>query len=112
MTLGQMIQHYLDENEITVATFAAKCGYSIPTIYRFLRDQNTMGNPLSRPSMDSVMKIARGMGVAPQELLNAISSDFRPGVDILPTEDEKRLIEAFRRAPEALQQGIRDMLHV
>lgn len=112
MTLGEIIRQYLDENKITVQQFASKCGYSVPTIYRFLNGKNAAGTPLSKPTVENVSKIAHGLGVSPSQLLNAISSDFSPQTDILLTEDEKRLIWAFRRQNEALKQGIRDMLHI
>ena len=72
MTLGQLISQYIAEHDLSLRTFAARCGVSHGYIAILIRGVNpTTGEPL-RPTLDKLKAIASGMGITVDELLRSV----------------------------------------
>lgn len=77
MNLGEYVKQYRDEHNLSQRAFAELCGVSngyISLIERDAIDKRT-GKP-SKPKIDSLMAIAKGMGLTLQELVDAVDVDI------------------------------------
>lgn len=77
MRLGNFIKQYREEHNLSQRAFAELCGVSngyISLIERDKIDKRT-GKP-SKPKIDSLMAIAKGMGLTLQELVGTVDVDI------------------------------------
>ena len=113
MDLGEYVRRYREEHKLSQRAFAEICGVSngyISLIERGEIDKRT-GKP-SKPKIDSLMAIAKGMGLTLQELVDSVDVDIP--VDLGPIkvktptlviEDERTIefIQLFSQLTEAEQ---------
>lgn len=85
MTLGEYLKRYRDAHDLSQRQFAALCGVSNGYISMLEKGENPKtGEPIT-PTMQSVVSIARGMGLTMQELLSEVDDLY---LDL--TENEKQ----------------------
>ena len=85
MTLGEYLKRYRDAHDLSQRQFAALCGVSNGYISMLEKGENPKtGEPIT-PTLQSVISIARGMGMTMQELLSEVDDLF---LDL--TENEKQ----------------------
>lgn len=85
MTLGEYLKQYRDAHDLSQRQFAALCGVSNGYISMLEKGENPKtGEPIT-PTMQSVVSIARGMGMTMQELLSEVDDLY---LDL--TENEKQ----------------------
>lgn len=85
MTLGEYLKQYRDAHDLSQRQFAALCGVSNGYISMLEKVENPKtGEPIT-PTMQSVVFIARGMGMTMQELLSEVDDLY---LDL--TENEKQ----------------------
>lgn len=85
MTLGEYLKRYRDAHDLSQRQFAALCGVSNGYISMLEKGENPKtGEPIT-PTMQSVVSIARGMGMTMQELLSEVDDLY---LDL--TENEKQ----------------------
>lgn len=85
MTLGEYLKQYRDAHDLSQRQFAALCGVSNGYISMLEKGENPKtGEPIT-PTMQSVVFIARGMGMTMQELLSEVDDLY---LDL--TENEKQ----------------------
>lgn len=85
MTLGEYLKQYRDFHDLSQRQFAALCGVSNGYISMLEKGENPKtGEPIT-PTMQSVVSIARGMGMTMQELLSEVDDLY---LDL--TENEKQ----------------------
>lgn len=85
MTLGEYLKQYRDAHDLSQRQFAALCGVSNGYISMLEKGENPKtGEPIT-PTMQSVVSIARGMGLTMQELLSEVDDLY---LDL--TENEKQ----------------------
>ena len=113
MSLSEFVKKYREEHNLSQRAFAEICGVSngyISLIEREEIDKRT-GKP-SKPKIDSLMAIAKGMGMTLQELVDAVDVDIP--VDLGPIkvktptlviEDERTIefINLYSQLTEAEQ---------
>lgn len=131
MTLGEYLKQYRDAHDLSQRQFAALCGVSNGYISMLEKGENPKtGEPIT-PTMQSVVSIARGMGMTMQELLSEVDDLYLdltenekqpPGVeglsdlamqiarivDLLPEESRRLLlveVQALERAAQAPASG-------
>ncbi len=77
MNLGEYVKQYRDEHNLSQRAFAELCGVSNGYISLIERDEidKRTGKP-SKPKIDSLMAIAKGMGLTLQELVDAVDVDI------------------------------------
>lgn len=85
MTLGEYLKRYRDAHDLSQRQFAALCSVSNGYISMLEKGANPKtGEPIT-PTMQSVVSIARGMGMTMQELLSEVDDLY---LDL--TGDEKQ----------------------
>lgn len=98
MTLGEYLKQYRDAHDLSQRQFAALCGVSNGYISMLEKGENPKtGEPIT-PTMQSVVSIARGMGMTMQELLSEVDDLY---LDL--TENEKQPLGAEGLSDLAMQ---------
>lgn len=93
MTISELVEQYRAEHFLSQRDFAKKCGVSSAIISFLERGTRENGKPYL-PKFDTLKKIARGMGMLPEELLSRCD-DF--DLDITVGPEETPLMEDFMR---------------
>lgn len=113
MTISELVEQYRVEHFMSQRDFARKCGVSNAIISFLERGTRENGKPYL-PKFDTIKKVARGMGLSPEELISKID-DFDIDITVGPEEtplmedfvkelqnqspDEAMLIQAYRLIP-------------
>lgn len=85
MTLADYLKQYRESHDLSQRQFAALCGVSNGYISMLEKGENPKtGEPIT-PTLQSVISIARGMGMTMQELLSEVDDLY---LDL--TENEKQ----------------------
>ena len=75
MTLGDFIKKYRNEHDLSQRQFANQCGLSNGYVSMLEKGKNHhTGKPVS-PSIDQYFKLAKGMRITLQELMDSIDDD-------------------------------------
>lgn len=100
MKLGQIIEQYRQENDLSQRQFAARCGLSNGYIAMIEKGVNpATGKPIA-PTLPALEKISTGMHLALDDLLRLMDdelidlSDATLPADLSP--DESRLLSGYR----------------
>lgn len=110
MTLGQLIKQYREEHDMSMAEFARRAGMSTSQIYYIESEKNSRRNGTSRPTTNALIKCSRAMGMPLEDAMNII---YGANTEIgTITDEETRLIIAFRNANSSIRQAIKDILHI
>lgn len=91
MTIAQIVEQYRVEHFMSQRDFAKKCGVSNAIISFLERGTRENGQPYL-PRFNTIKKIARGMGMSPEELISRCD-DF--DIDITVGPEETPLMEDF-----------------
>lgn len=76
MTLGEIIKQYRSEHGYSMLEFANRCGISKQYVSFLEKNMNPKnGNPIS-PSVDTIKKVAAGMGVSANAIFNQLDADI------------------------------------
>ena len=113
MTISELVEQYRVEHFMSQRDFAKKCCVSNAIISFLERGTRENGKPYL-PKFDTIKKIARGMGLSPEELISRCD-DFDLDITVGPEEtplmedfvkelqnqspDEAMLIQAYRLIP-------------
>ena len=92
MTIAELVEQYRVEHFMSQRDFAKKCGVSNAIISFLERGTRENGQPYL-PRFDTIKKIARGMGMTPEELITK-TEDFDMGLPTVGPE-ETPLMEDF-----------------
>lgn len=85
MTLSDIVREYCKEHGVSYRRFADMCGLTSGYITMLVKGENpNTGKPL-RPTIDTYVKLADGMGITVSELFK------RPRVQISPPRPKKVL---------------------
>lgn len=112
MKLGEMIMAYREEHgNISQREFARMCGLSSVIISNIERGVRQTGE-VYVPKLDTVRKLAHGMGITPEELIQCEDFDLNITVGMEETPimedvmremqsrpDESMLLQAYRMIP-------------
>lgn len=116
MTLGECINSYLNEHEMSMRKFASLAGVTHAYISNIVNGKTSRGNsPV--PSLTVYRGIAQAMGMDVNTLISIIDDDIAWGNKTPTTESDghtdselsdkdKRLIDWFRSLPPEKQQAI------
>ena len=113
MKLGEVIKMYREEHgNISQREFAKQCGLSSVIISNIERGVRQTGE-VYVPKLDTVRKLASGMGITPEELIQCDDFDLNINVgmdetpimmdvmrEIQSRPDEAMLIQAYRMIPQ------------
>ena len=79
MTIGEIIETYQREHNMSERAFAKACGLSHTQVNSLKKGKTSNGKKFS-PSVDTIRKVAEAMGMTPQEILsNAQDLTFGSG---------------------------------
>ncbi len=100
MHIGEIINNYLQENQISQRLFAKKCGLSNGYISMLINNVNPKtGKPLV-PSLTALLSISKGLGITIDELFS-ITDDI--DVDISATKNLPAVKERNGQVPEFVE---------
>lgn len=101
MTIGEVIQRYLDEHDMSQRAFALKCkGATNGYISMLISGINPRTGKPIKPSVDKLAAIARGLDISLDDLFDLIGYmpvSLRPDPpEIDLAADEQELLDLFR----------------
>lgn len=98
MTLGEYISKYMDSHGLSQRQFALKCNVTNGYVSMLISGVNPRTGKTLRPTLDTYVKLADGMGIPLNDLFKAV--DDTPVS--LPTDDDElwQMREEMRRNPE------------
>ena len=101
MTLGDIIQEYMDLHGISARQFAKNCGLSNTYISGIIKGHSTRGNAIV-PSIDTYKAIAGAMGMTADELIRKVDDLISVEPDDRPTlsEGDRMLFRALKGSTE------------
>lgn len=110
MTLGQLIKRYREEHDMSMAEFARRAGMSTSQIHYIENEKNSRNTDVTRPTTSALMKCSRAMGMPLEDAMNII---YGANTEIgTITDEETRIIVAYRNANSSIRQAIKDILHI
>lgn len=98
MKLGELLKTYRSRNKMTMKEFADSCGFSKAYVGMLEKGINpTTGKPVS-PTVQTLEKIARGMGQDLDSLLKVLDEDQPVTISRVKTLDseEIKLVDNYR----------------
>lgn len=109
MELGELIRNYCDEHGMSNREFARRSGITASTLTYYFNGKN--GSKVS-PNSETLNKIAKTMGLLPEELVACLNDEELITVnDNYPLSDnEYQLIQLFRKVPESDQALVLGMI--
>lgn len=102
MSIGRIINEYRRDNKMSMQEFADKCGLSKGYISMLERGKHPQNNREIIPSIETIMKISRAMGLTIEELLGDADpviidiSHSEPETDYVASDEEQSIIEVLR----------------
>ena len=111
MKLGEYVAKYREDHGLSQREFARRCDLS-NVIIGFLESGKRSNGEVYLPRIDTIRKLARGMGMAPDVLIAQCDDTFNLGLSVGPEEtpiyedllkdqsaDEIMLLQAYRMIP-------------
>ena len=105
MTLGKIVENYLQQNEISQRSFAKKCGLSAGYISMLVNGVNPRSNTPIVPTLTSLHDIAKGMGITIDELLS-LMDDSTVELDFNKSSNTEEFTRLFAQLSEEQQKLI------
>lgn len=99
MRLGEVIQNYLIEHDMSLRAFARLSGVTATNLSYIINGKTPRGN-IQAPTIKTYQKIARAMGITTDELVGMVDDQIAWGNKIILTEEEKELIRLWRGASD------------
>lgn len=101
MTLGEYIQEYLSTHAMSQRQFAAQCDLTNGYISILISGANPRTGKPVKPTVDTYIKLARGMNITMDQLFEAID-DTPVRLQMRPEEEDElwQMREDMRRNPE------------
>jgi len=98
MTLRELIIDYRTKHNLSQRQFANLCGLSNGYISMIEADENPHSGKPIVPSLDSFVKLAKGLGVPAIELFNMLSQSSNTKNALSP--DEQKFLTMYRKLNE------------
>lgn len=101
MTLGEYIQEYLDKHQLSQRQFATQCDLTNGYISILISGANPRTGKPVKPTVDTYMKLANGMGISMNQLFESID-EMPVRLPIQPEEEEelRQIRDDMERKPE------------
>lgn len=111
MTIGTLIENYQREHMMSEREFARKCGISHTHINSLKKGVTTSGKKFT-PSIDTLRKVAAGMGISTQALLMSVEDlEIKwEEKDVAIPEDKIELINIILKATPEQVSKIKSVL--
>ena len=119
MTLGEFIKQYREEHNLSVRAFASQVGISPQAVLNIENGIGSNGKPMTS-TMKTYKKIAEGLGMTEQELLNLLNDNDRIIVnpsdnyairqDLLDSYDFRAILSMLEDLPEERMAEVKEML--
>ena len=109
MTVSEIIKAYRERNDVSLSELARRSGISKPYIAMLERDVNPTTGKSITPSLETLYKLARGMGITIDDLMGMIDADTPVSITNAPegwsllSDDDKKRVQAFINALLASQ---------
>lgn len=112
MKLNELIVEYRESHKISQRQFAKQCGFTNTYLHMIETGTNPTTGKKVIPSINTLFKISKAMGMTLQELSDTIEdSPVFLGEDMLDLSNaEKELINVFRKIPEDKQADCIDFV--
>ena len=115
MTLGEFIQLYRLQHDLSQRQFSTKCGLSNGYISMLEKGQNPHTKQPLIPTIQSMKRLANGMNMTVQELFSSvddmpvdISDTTSPAADF--TQEERALLDKINALPPEKRAAILALL--
>jgi len=99
MRLGDVIQNYLNEHDMSLRAFSRLSGVTATNLSYIINGKTPRGN-MQAPNIKTYQKIARAMGITTDELVGMVDDQIAWGSKMTLSEDEKELIILWRGASD------------
>ena len=117
MTLGEFIKQYREEHNLSVRAFASQVGISPQAVINIETGIGSNGKPMTS-TMKTYKKIAEGIGMSEQELLNLLSDNaivnpsdnYAIRQDLLDSYDFRAILSMLEDLPEERMAEVKEML--
>lgn len=103
MKLSELIKKYCDDHNMSYRKFADRCGVSNGYITMLINERNPKTGQPIKPQLTSLSKIAAGMGISTNDLLNAVDEI---AIDISQSPTKQRLHELIDTIPEKKAENL------
>lgn len=111
MKLGEIIREYRLRNKMSMGDFARVAGISKPYISMLEADKNSNGGKPIAPSIETLQKTARVVGISLDELLRKLGDEK---IDLRApafSADETKLVDDYRTLNDEGQNALLLMLN-
>jgi repressor LexA len=125
MKIGEIVKKYREEHKLSISKFAEKVGISKGYISMLEREVNPRNSKPSSPTLVMVRKLAEGMDMDLDELIQMLDPDQsiklqrrKDLFDSMPTETELtqsiqyRILKAYEDADPVTQEHVRLILKI
>lgn len=99
MKLGEVIQNYLNEHNISLRAFARLSGVTATNLSYIVNGKTPRGN-MQSPTITTYQKIAKAMGITTDELVGMVDDQIAWGSKMILSEEERELIILWRGASD------------
>lgn len=110
MKLGEIIREYRLINKMSMGDFARASGISKPYVSMLEANKNSNGGKPIVPSVETLQKVARVIGISLDELLRKLGDEK---IDIRQPSfnaDEAELVDGYRQLPPDRRQLIKSLI--
>ena len=110
MKLGEIIREYRLRNKMSMGDFAKTSGISKPYVSMLEADKNSNGGKSIAPSVETLQKVARAIGISLDELLRKLGDEK---IDIRSSyfnDDEAELVDGYRSLSDEGKLLVKSMI--
>lgn len=110
MKLGEIIHEYRLINKMSMGDFAKASGISKPYVSMLEANKNSNGGKPIVPSVETLQKVARVIGISLDELLRKLGDKK---IDIRQSSfnaDEAELVDGYRQLPPDRKQLVKSLV--
>ena len=109
MKLNELVTEYRQDNDISQREFARRCDLSHGIIHLIEKGTNPQTGKEMSQDLDTLKKLASGMGITLQELFERIGDSDSVYV---PMSEDQKILVAYHKANEAIQEAVNKLLDI
>ena len=110
MKLGEIIREYRLRNKMSMGDFARMSGISKPYVSMLEADKNSNGGKSIAPSVETLQKTSRVIGISLDELLRKLGDEEINLKFIDYTPDESEIVGYYRKLNREDKNFVADMI--
>lgn len=111
MTLGDVIKSYRNENKVSMEYVANLCGITKGYVAMLEKNINSKTGRPVKPTIETIVKVCKGLHLDFNSVFDSLDDDYEinisssssPAPELELTEQDEKLIAAFRRLNDSQQ---------